>query len=534
MENRGMRLRVRAAGGGATHRIQVPAPARIYDLRHALSQTIGVPADSIRLSLNKRDEIEGDASAPLEAYGIRPGDLLYYFDRDLGFSGSRTGEAVSREVERRELCASAADKRAREQKAALAEESSATRSRVEAVDRNAGQPSPPQVEEQRRMEEEAVNRDVEQEQGSEERSMEGEEEEVRNKYCHLIPNLLSRLLSVEGKNVGNSRDLLILAVHAVMLETGFVILGRPTIAGASSIKYTLPELGQLKNDEARVLLRCQSVGEFMVVYGSVQGSSQIFRLSLSISKFLGEVLVEGESKGGGGGSQEQQYQASFSLYKDAFALWKEIKDNLTLRLLMLLCEIAGLPLPACFQILPTELKMKILEFLPALDVARISMVSSELRFLAANNDLWRMKFAGESFKLKQGEAPPASWKVAFVREWYARKRRERIQVLSRRDVIVPRRNLRPHHPWGIIGGDYDAYPEIPFLPARGGINPFGGLRFRRPLNPGCIGPASSGIGSGGGALPELSRPGENPLPLPFFTDHDHSGNPPFFMDHGET
>ncbi|EFJ13874.1 hypothetical protein SELMODRAFT_49051, partial [Selaginella moellendorffii] len=160
--------------------------------------------------------------------------------------------------------------------------------------------------------------------------------------------------------------LLILAVHAVMLETGFVILGCPTIAGASSIKYTLPELGQLKNDEARVLLRCQSVGEFMVVYGSVQGSSQIFRLSLSISKFLGE-----------------QDQASFSLYKDAFALWKEIKDNLTLRLLMLLCEIAGLPLPACFQILPTELKMKILEFLPALDVARISMVSSELRFLAA-------------------------------------------------------------------------------------------------------------------------------------------------------
>ncbi|KAL4310969.1 hypothetical protein GQ457_01G000130 [Hibiscus cannabinus] len=54
-----------------------------------------------------------------------------------------------------------------------------------------------------------------------------------------------------------------------------------------------------------------------------------------------------------------------------------------------LCYKTGLPLPACL------IRLKILELLPGVDIARMECVCSEMRYLASNNDLWKQKFAQE-------------------------------------------------------------------------------------------------------------------------------------------
>lgn len=77
-------------------------------------------------------------------------------------------------------------------------------------------------------------------------------------------------------------------------------------------------------------------------------------------------------------------------------------------------ELAGEELSPCFMRLPTVLKMKILELLPADDVAKISCVSSELQFLASSDDLWKLKFEeqfGDASRLDENEP----WKEKFAR-----------------------------------------------------------------------------------------------------------------------
>ncbi|OVA01183.1 F-box domain [Macleaya cordata] len=74
-----------------------------------------------------------------------------------------------------------------------------------------------------------------------------------------------------------------------------------------------------------------------------------------------------------------------------FEFWKTAKDGIAINL----CEKNGLLSPPCFTFLHTDLKLKILEFLPGVDVARIGCVSSEFKYLSSNNDLWRKKRPGE-------------------------------------------------------------------------------------------------------------------------------------------
>ncbi|KAK8512958.1 hypothetical protein V6N13_090297 [Hibiscus sabdariffa] len=67
---------------------------------------------------------------------------------------------------------------------------------------------------------------------------------------------------------------------------------------------------------------------------------------------------------------------SFNSYpeNEVFEFWKIVKDRL-----IDLCYKTGLPLPACLIRLRTELKLKILELLPGVDIARMECVCSEMR-----------------------------------------------------------------------------------------------------------------------------------------------------------
>lgn len=135
-----------------------------------------------------------------------------------------------------------------------------------------------------------------------------------------LPDILHRVLLVEYEKVKERQAVLVLAIHAVMLETGFV-LNQPMGAVGSSdgcglppgwsgkgslvnLSYTLPEIirastssgGVQSNSHSIVgdaLLRCQVVGNALVVYGCVTGAngSEIYRLGLPVSRHLHKDLV---------------------------------------------------------------------------------------------------------------------------------------------------------------------------------------------------------------------------------------------------
>ncbi|KAL1211921.1 F-box protein SKIP22 [Cardamine amara subsp. amara] len=73
--------------------------------------------------------------------------------------------------------------------------------------------------------------------------------------------------------------------------------------------------------------------------------------------------------------------------------------------------------------IPTELKMKILESLPGVDIARVSCVCSEYRDLASDNSLWKQKCLDSQFQgfVIEEEAELrgdlVDWKAKFVELW---------------------------------------------------------------------------------------------------------------------
>ncbi|KAJ7568360.1 hypothetical protein O6H91_01G029100 [Diphasiastrum complanatum] len=563
-----MKVRARAAAGGPTHKLQVRSPFRLQDLKDELSLLTSLPAASLTISLNKKDTIQGDSEATLASLGITGGDLVFYFssadsliaaasaekshvsgDPEQGFLFKSASESLGVseigrvEVERhsravasggtsrtrglseqhagsdedsvrRELCASAAlqrmsaslgfEERSLKLDAGGADNGTmnASGSCESAVDLGTG--CLDESDERARM---TGSPDV---------------EEQPKRYDFLIPDLLQRVLAKEGDNVSQPEGVLVLALHAVMLETGFVTAqaseemapcdpyALPSSwsvkRGMFDLNYTLPDLltssaaASLPTAEAvKVVLRCQTVGSFLVVYGTLIGgiSSDIYRLSLSISKYLGEHVDElwsqclqcrAEVNGGPTDRQSDSMKVaanstkkrlrgddvesscsrngSLEIFSNIFEFWKEVKDNLSLCLLTALCERSGLPPPPSFLLLPTELKMRILEMLPAPALASLGCVCSELRFLASSHDLWKERYKQEFGLRERNQGSEYGWKSAFAREWVRRKQREDglqdHRMRLRAETFPVRLRLPPFlgPGFGIIGGDYDLLPTL--------------------------------------------------------------------------
>ncbi|KAH6793409.1 hypothetical protein C2S52_003886 [Perilla frutescens var. hirtella] len=192
------------------------------------------------------------------------------------------------------------------------------------------------------------------------------------------------------------------------------VIGRKAVYFQRPLFYTLPE-SAMKS----VVLKFQSLRKFINVYGtlgngSVKRGTHCVQLNEDeLVPFLNVVWANcGVMENVSGGDGES---LSTSPEKEVFKFWRVVKDNLALPLLIDFCEVAGLELPSCFMRLPPKLKLKILESLPGVDVAKVSCVCSELRYLASSDDLWKVKF-GEEFSKERKEGQ-VSWKKAFSMAW---------------------------------------------------------------------------------------------------------------------
>ncbi|KAF7847181.1 hypothetical protein BT93_L3252 [Corymbia citriodora subsp. variegata] len=256
------------------------------------------------------------------------------------------------------------------------------------------------------------------------------------------PYFLQRVLKEElgggGGGGGGGHRLLVVAVHAVMQESGFVAVD--PVTGTSAGRYHLPDQcpstlwyrASLNVPEC-VLLKFQSLGHFIIVYGSLpKAKLGLRRLCLDGRRFAPAIDLMWAKGKDNDVEEEGNFSASYPV-KEVFEFWKSVKDDLALPLLMDLTERAGLPLPSCFPSLLTELKLKIFESLSGIDLARVGCVCSELRSLTSDNDLWKQKCVDE-FKKKTESGGMINWKQSFARLWEAKKETKKKR---RRRVVGP-------------------------------------------------------------------------------------------------
>ncbi|XP_057977255.1 F-box protein SKIP22-like [Malania oleifera] len=523
-----MKLRIRSLDSKETLKIEVPDSCSLQHFKEIISQRISSSsssASSMHLSLNRKDEIQASSDAALQSLGITSGDLIFYTVDPHVFSSqtltfpSQTPLAseihtpenvpihdsppVQEQLRNSIVCetprqnqASVIDVREGKLKASASSEPECLQSEM----------SGDNVKE-----DETLGLDsIQKEKTPNLRTQKGETldfaatEDTDVDYGHYVvgkrftlPLFLRKVLREEAGGDGYDHKLLIIAVHAVLLESGFVefdstsgmkidrfhLLNQwPSADFSMSILYTLPDLIAPGSGVVEtVVLKFQSLGKFVNIYGSLaRNGSGLYRVCLDKHRFLSSISFVWRYRNSTDGMNDIEGSSSMFSVSEVFEFWKIVKDGLALPLMIDLCERTGLDPPPCLMRLPTELKLKILESLPGIDIAKMACACSEFQYLSLNNELWKQKFAEEfgDGAGPAGEQGGNQWKEMFGLSWENRKKRKRASVMVRRLQFVDRPGpffLRRGPEPFIIGGEYDR------LPVLGIPSPFGqtGGAFRQ-------------------------------------------------------
>ncbi|CAH9116607.1 unnamed protein product [Cuscuta epithymum] len=405
-----MKLRLRSSVTKETIRIDVPPSSTLLELKHRLSQALPASsavsssssADYIRLSLNNKDELQ--SSSPddtLPMLGIASGDLIF-FTTTPNPQGSSKSPTSS--VPGSNFPVDSPEKPDSVKQNEIESNSSSDLQVESSIENEKALESlhPGKREEGEFMEVEWEEKD-------------SSSIEVAAGKSFSIPGFLKKVFTEELRNDDDgSKDhkLLMVAVHAVLLESGFIrfdpILHKKIIGLQSpnqrgtDLCYTLLDIVDDQKSNSYTIpnmkLNLQTLGKLVIIYGSLSsGRSSIHHVELNEGDLVPLLNVAWSHCGL---SEEIIPPGKDGLLwtspeKGIFQFWRTVKDRLALPLLIDMCEVAGLGLPPCFMRLPTELKLSILELLPGVDLGKMSCVSSELNYLISNEELWEKKFVSE-------------------------------------------------------------------------------------------------------------------------------------------
>lgn len=515
-----MKLRLRSIDTNQTLKIEIPNSSSLLNLKQALSLQINSSSDSIHLSLNRKEELLGESpQQTLQSLGVISGDLLF-FSINSNFSSDPTRPVVQNLQDSVDSLVVKSDI----VENMKGESVNLNTHELNCVNLGGNEKAADETLEKLGDENEG-NLDL----GDTQMGESGELMDIDDDGVDFdvgkslsVPGFLRKVFVEElGDDGGTHHKLLVIAVHAVLLESGFVCYDPvknlvikgfnfpekwPSNAFVMSMRYTLPEI--VKDDCVKVdgvktvVLKFQSIGRFFKVYGSLSTGSGTHCVCVNEDQLVPFLNLIWANCGSVIETNENGGVLFTDPAREVFEFWRTVKDKLALPLLIDLCEKAGLELPPCFIRLPTDLKLQILACLPGVDIAKVGCTCSELRYLSSSDDLWKQKFVEQ-----YGDAEPseggALWKEKFAKASEKRKRR-RIAAgtsLMRRDRhpfpgVMPGPfpgqfpgpfpgqfpGAFPGQIPGVIGGDYDMLPPSIFrpllLPERG--NP----RFRN-LLPDC-------------------------------------------------
>lgn len=450
-----MKLRLRCHETRETLKLELPDSSTLHDLR----QRINEPSpSSVHLSLNRKDELLAPSpDDTLRSLGVTSGDLIYY---------SLVPSAFAASVEEIALASSSEGK---SQDKTIVQDSMGIGFAATDVDMNIQDP------------EEGSTGEAS---GHAPDPMDVEELAAAGSKRLTEPFFLKKIL-LEKSGDTSELTTVAMSVHAVMLESGFVLFNPVSSDNkfsfskellTVSLKYTLPELMTREDGVESVTVRFQSLSDKVVVYGSLGGKLQ--RVYLDKRRFVPVIdLVMDTLKSDKDGSS--------SIYKEMFMFWRMVKDGLVIPLLIGLCDKSGLELPPCLMRLPTELKLKILESLPGASVAKMACVCTEIRYLATDNDLWKQKCLEEAKHLVvDGAGDSVNWKAKFAAFWRQYQRQVSSSRRTLRNFGMGRNRVPPfpripdpdHFGW-INGGSLPGPGPGPFIMHPG--QPAGRLGGRR-------------------------------------------------------
>ncbi|CAN8313077.1 unnamed protein product [Cochlearia groenlandica] len=478
-----MKLRLRRHETRETLKLDLADTVTLHDLRRRINAS---EPNSVHLSLNRKDELLSPApKVTIRSLGVTSGDLVYYsLDRsafvesvhEIGVASSPAADEPDQATDPRgESPGETLDPKSESNHAFVSDSMV-----IESVD----------IKDQSKS-------DVE-DPVAENPGMEGPDpmdvvEELDVDLADAGSKRLNEPFFLKKIILGKSGDTselttLALSVHAVMLESGFVLYDHGSdkfsfskVLLSVSIRYTLPEL--ITRDDGYkvefVTVKFQTLGYMVVVYGIL--GRCVSRVPLDKRRFVPVIdLVMDTLK--------SDKEGSSSIYREVFMFWRMVKDGLVTPLLIGLCDKAGFELPPCLIRLPTELKLKIMEFIPGASLAKMSCVSTEMRYLASDNDLWLQKYLEESKDLvsSQSGGDSVNWKAEFSMFWRRKHRHRKFAGERRRFGMRGTRNpfpriIRDPHTW--FNGDH-LHCDIgihPGQPARG----LGGRAFEMSFRPGC-------------------------------------------------
>ncbi|KAG7592766.1 F-box domain [Arabidopsis thaliana x Arabidopsis arenosa] len=389
-----MKLRLRLHETRETLNLELADTDTLHDLRQLINPTA---PSSVHLSLNRKEELLAPSPEDtLRSLGVTSGDLIYYSLDQSAFAASiNSGKSSNWKLGDCETLGSQSE-----------------RNKAVVHDSMEG-PVPMDVVELAAAKSKRLS----------------------------IPFFLKNVLL---EKCGDTSDLtaLALSVHAVLLESGFVLLdhGSDKFSFSKellsvSLRYTLPELITRKdtNTIESVTVRFQNLGPRLVVYGTLGGhGGRVHMTYLDKRRFLPVIdsVVD---------TLKFEKQGSSSYYREVFMLWRMVKDDLVIPLWIGLCDKAGLESPPCLMLLPTELKLKILESLPGVSIGNMACVCTEMRYLASDNNLWKQKCLEEGKDcLWKFLTAKVDWKCKFSSFW----REKRLSLLARRNPPLKKSNPR--------------------------------------------------------------------------------------------
>ncbi|EEF40306.1 conserved hypothetical protein [Ricinus communis] len=511
-----MKLRLRSVESKETVKLEVPNDCNLQQLKETLILALSSSSSSsssLHFSLNRKDELlSSSLQDSLQSLGITSGDLIYFTQKPDGlFSPSQqTQQRTFQESESfaQENAAQLNIKEPSSKEIEISEE-------LEVIGLNCSNQETSfqdsSIKETRQglpaVSNTQFGETLENDQGyarGDDMDVGTESADVDVKSKRISePCFLKRVLGEEDFAVDFSDNkLLFIAIHAVFLESGFVgfdsvsglrvdlfhlLQEQPLMNFTTSVSYTLPELLDNDNVIDSVVLKFQTLGQFVNVYGSVAKSrSLVYRSCLDKCRYvpaIGSIWITWDKS-------DTAYENNSYTENVVFELWKIVKDHLALPLLIDLCEKTGLVLPPCLMRLPADIKHKILESLPGIAIARMACVCKEMQYLSSSNDLWKQKY-GEEFGSGTLQQEMVNWKVKFASSWENRKKRRKRSFVRPTPVNFirsePYRFMVPPQIGSriIIGGDYDRLPGLGVPPPFG--QPGRNLRniVRRNISPNC-------------------------------------------------
>ncbi|XP_078076130.1 F-box only protein 7 [Mustelus asterias] len=465
-----MKLRVRVQRQRGWVELEQNEPT-LTDLRNkittSLLPSLGYSSDiKFNISLNGKDVLTDDEQT-IKSMGIVSGDLICLMLPDC-FSAS--GSLSDLSVKEEPSCSNTAENGG---------------NRLESgheIDSDAYQQSEANV----------------QDSSSDEMSMVFDETTARHPYepmlCSeavdgMVPHSLEILY--RSAECANPKDALIVVLHLLMLEAGYIPQGIRLKGSQMPEKWKNEGLYRLQYshflcEDGSATLSCIPMGNLVVVNATLkinENVKSVKKVQLSPASYVYFDKLGGNAA---------------NVYKDLQKLSCMFKDQLVYPLLANARQALNLPDVFGLVVLPLELKLRIFRQLDVSSILSLSAVCRDLYTATNDQLLWRFLYLRD---FRDSRASSHDWKKLYKEKYVSRRK-----TLHRIPLFLPPAlpvfpgqpgpfnpfPFEPRHfyPPGIIGGEYDEHPQLPyrgdpvnrFLPGSG---PLPGTLppFRPPFDP---------------------------------------------------